>query len=671
MGNLADLKVKLGLDDDDLDDGFKQADSKVAKFSQGLKASAVTGGAAAGGLMAVGFAKNLEFGEANAKLQAQIGAGSSMAADAGKVAGSLYANAYGQSLGEVSEAVRTVIDSGAVMEDATTEQIETITARAMSLSQVFGQDMTGTMQAVGQMMRTGMAPDAEAALDILTRGFQQGNDKAGDLLDTFNEYSTQFRKLGVDGTQAMGLISQGLKAGARDADIVADSLKEFSIRAVDGSKATAEGFAAIGLKAEDMAKKIAAGGPTAAAALDLTLDRLRGMKDPVAQSAAAVGLFGTQAEDLGKALFALDPSSAVAAMGNVAGAAEKVDKVMGETAQAKITAYQRSVEQWTASLVSAEGPLGNISAGVMAFGGPSVEFASQLGMVALSMRGLGVASLFTGGAMKAMWVAATGPIGIAVAIIVGLIALIIANWDTVKRVSIDVWNAVWGFVSDIWNRISGYVGEKVNAVLGFIDGLGALPGKAAAYFGGLKDAAVRKAEELIGYVVGLPGRILGAVGNLGSLLYNAGLDVVHGLINGILAMGSYLKSKIIGFIKSFVPGPVLQYLGIASPSKLFAGIGEDTAAGLAKGITGKASLVESAAARLAQTVTMDFSPTALRAQLPSLSSLPMPAGVAAAAAGRSDPIRLESDGSALMDAIVKIVRESIRKQGGNPAVIGG
>lgn len=34
------------------------------------------------------------------------------------------------------------------------------------------------------------------------------------------------------------------------------------------------------------------------------------MKDPVKRNAAAVALFGTKAEDMGKALFALDPSKA-------------------------------------------------------------------------------------------------------------------------------------------------------------------------------------------------------------------------------------------------------------------------------------------------------------------------------------------------------------------------
>ncbi|WP_225855252.1 hypothetical protein [Micromonospora noduli] len=47
------------------------------------------------------------------------------------------------------------------------------------------------------------------------------------------------------------------------------------------------------------------------------------MKDPVEQRAAAVALFGTKAEDLGDALYALDPSTAMAGLGDLAGATQR------------------------------------------------------------------------------------------------------------------------------------------------------------------------------------------------------------------------------------------------------------------------------------------------------------------------------------------------------------
>src|SRR3546814_1114465 len=65
---------------------------------------------------------------------------------------------------------------------------------------------SATTRAVAKMIKTGLAKNAEEAFDILTRGAQTGANEAEDLLDTFSEYSTQFRKLGLDGKTAMGLL---------------------------------------------------------------------------------------------------------------------------------------------------------------------------------------------------------------------------------------------------------------------------------------------------------------------------------------------------------------------------------------------------------------------------------------------------------------------------------
>ena len=361
------------------------------QFSAKSAGLTVAGAAAAVGLSQA-FASSLEFEDASAKLQAQMGAGTEVARNAGEIAGSLYAQAYGENLGEVNEAVRGVMQSGAVMAGASNEQIESVTAKVMSLAQAFDQDVTGATNAVAQMMKTGLAPDAETALDIITAVFQKGVDKSGDFLDTLNEYGTQFRKFGLDGQTATGLLTQGLAAGARDADLVADSIKEFSIRAIDGSKTTVDGFTSIGLSAQDMSAKIAAGGPAAASALDETLDRLRAIQDPAERSRVAVELFGTQAEDLGDALFALDPSSAVQALGDFAGAADGVNQTLGETASQKIEAVKPDSQGMVMDIVGVQGPLGSLAAGVVGLGGDAINIVGSLGMAAVALRGMGIAS---------------------------------------------------------------------------------------------------------------------------------------------------------------------------------------------------------------------------------------------------------------------------------------
>lgn len=403
MKGVGDGARKMGADVERASDQMaKGSQASASKFQAGLgklKAAAAVGGGLAGAGLTAAFVKSLEFGSAQAKLTAQLGAGTQISQDAGQAAGHLYAQAYGSSLEEVGDAVRTVMQAGLFADDASSAQIEALTGKVMSLSQAFGQDLNGTVNAVGQMLRTGLAQNGDEALDILTVGFQRGNDKAGDLLDTVNEYGTQFRKVGLDGRDMMGLISQGLKAGARDADIVADAIKEFSIRAVDGSKTTVDGFKSIGLNADIMREKIAKGGPAAKEGLGQVLDGLRAIKDPAERSRIAVELFGTQAEDLGDALYALDLDTTSQGLGNVDGAAQQLNDTLNDTAANKIESVKRGFEQWGASLVEVKGPVGDIGAAVAAFGPQAISTLSPLAsmLAALKMNGA-VSALSTVGA---------------------------------------------------------------------------------------------------------------------------------------------------------------------------------------------------------------------------------------------------------------------------------
>lgn len=349
MGRPATLQIRVTSDSQQAQQDVGQLpgkfDSAFSKLSQaGPAIGAAAGGLVAGALVDA-FTKALGQSRMTAKLGAQLGATPAEAARFGKAAGSLYAKGITDSFEEGAAAIKATMQAGLLPTGATEAQIKLVSTKVADLASTFEQDSTQLARAVAQMVKTGLADSADEAFDVLTRGFQTGGDAAGDLLDTFSEYSTQFRKLGLDGQTAMGLITQGLKAGARDADIVADAFKEFSIRAIDGSKLTADSFKALGLDAEEMANKIAAGGKPASEALDLVLDRIRGMKDPVDQAAVSVGLFGTQSEDLGAALNALDPTTAVDALGQVEGATKRMGDQMRATSERDITVLWQSLQQ--------------------------------------------------------------------------------------------------------------------------------------------------------------------------------------------------------------------------------------------------------------------------------------------------------------------------------------
>lgn len=476
------------------------------KFENMKKAVATAAGAAgvaAGGILAKGFADNLDLEAGRAKLGAQLGLTETKSAQIGKSAGKLYAGNYGESMDAVNESIGSVIQNIDGMRTASAASMEDITKKVINLQGTTGETSDAITRAISQMLRTGLAKNADEALDIVTKGFQNGANKSEDFLDTLNEYGTQFRKLGIDGTTATGLIGQGLKAGARDGDLVADTIKEFSIRAIDGSKSTTAAFAGIGLKADDMAQKIAKGGPSAEKALGTVLDRLRAVKDPADKAAIATGLFGTQAEDMGQALFALHPETAAEGLGKVAGAAEAMDKTLGDTGQARIEGMKRGFEQWTQKMAGTDGALGNISGAVVGFAGPGLAMAGQVGMLVSGLAAMNaglviskagtVALTIASKAAKVATVTWTGvqwllnaaltanPIGIATVAIALLVAGIVVLYKKSDTVRTNMQHAFADIVRFALNMSDKVIGAAASA-FGWMPGIGPKLKKAAKEF---------------------------------------------------------------------------------------------------------------------------------------------------------------------------------------------
>lgn len=299
-------------------------DDALGSLPAGVAGPAALVGAAAAGAIVVGFSGALERGQLQSQFEAALGVGESESARLGATAGSIYAQNWGESVAQVGDAITLVQQNFAGVGDLSEAELEQVATAALATSQVFDQDLRQSINAAAQLIRTGLVNDSTEAFDLITAGLQGPANKADDLLDTFNEYSTLFRDLGLEGPEALGLINQAIEAGARDSDKAADALKEFSIRAVDGSETTAAGFAAIGASADDMAQRVGAGGETASSALQDTLEGLRGIEDPALRAQTATALFGTQAEDLGDALFALDLDTAARDLGDVAGSSQDV-----------------------------------------------------------------------------------------------------------------------------------------------------------------------------------------------------------------------------------------------------------------------------------------------------------------------------------------------------------
>jgi hypothetical protein len=282
--------------------GAKKGNEALGK---GLAAGAASMGAATGTQLAVGMHAAMAQNDLSGTIQAQIGTTPQYAKEIADAAGKAYATGWGGSLEEVGNiAAQTGQALNTLGDDSS---IEDITTKTTAMAETFGQDAGAIVNSAKQMVQTGLAGNMGEALDQLAAGWQTNAKLGEDLTDTMDEYSTHFRQLGLTGADTIGLMNQGLMAGARNGDQVADSLKEYTLLTQGMSKSTSQAYKDIGLDAEKMQQSVSKGGPEAKAALTETLDALRKIKDPAAQSASAVGIFGTKSEDM-QALLELHPN---------------------------------------------------------------------------------------------------------------------------------------------------------------------------------------------------------------------------------------------------------------------------------------------------------------------------------------------------------------------------
>lgn len=540
-------------------------------------------GAAAAGIGAAMMAAStaVETEALNDKLAGQLGASPEMAKEFGQIAGNLYSQAYGESLGQVNEALRNVWQQGLIDEDATTAEIEGVTASMLDMVSGFDQDLNGVGAAISTMLKNDLAPNAEAAMDILTRGFQQGADKGQDFLSVFSdsEYSSQITALGLSGAEAVGLMTQAVNAGARGADLAADALKEFQLRAIDGSTTSAEAYEALGLSAEDMTARMAAGGAGAREGLDLVLDRLRAMEDPVARNAAAVGLFGTQAEDLAGALFSMDPSAAVQSLGQVEGAATKLGDTLNDNTATSIEEIKRSIQtglgealtssvDWLKNNENVAIGLG-IALGVLAGALVTAKvaatgYALAQGVMAAAT-GAGTAAIAANSLALGAYTVATGvirgatmawaavqwvlnsalfanPIGAVVLVIGALVAGIVLaykNSETFRNIVVGAWDAIktaalWTWENVLRPAIDWLVGafkSAWDAAKSAGDGIAAAWQWVSDKTTEAKDWIVDAWNSVVDFVTGLPGRVRDAASGLWDSIKDSFRSAINWLIS--------------------------------------------------------------------------------------------------------------------------------------------
>ncbi len=269
-------------------------------FSVGKVAGAVGAGVAAVGAAAVGIAKGAldtanDLDKAVNRVISSTGDSAKSAKEYEEIIKGIYADNFGESFDDIAVSISAITQNLGELDNTT---LQSVTESAYALKDVFDMDVSESARAA-KAMSENLGVSVERAYDYIAKGAQDGLDFSGELIDTLNEYSVHFGRIGMDADDMFNIFEAGAENGAWNLDKIGDAIKEFSIRAVDGSNTTKEGFEALGLDAEKMAADFAKGGDAAKNAFDITVNALADIKDPLEQNTAGVNLFGTMWEDLG------------------------------------------------------------------------------------------------------------------------------------------------------------------------------------------------------------------------------------------------------------------------------------------------------------------------------------------------------------------------------------
>ena len=162
-------------------------------------------------------------------------------------------------------------------------------------------------------------------------------------------------------------------------------------------------------------------------------------------------------------------------------------------------------------------------------------------------------------------IAATWPFILIGAVAAGAAYLIITHWDKVKAFLIGAFE----WVQRNWPMLLGMLVAPFATAVGWI---------------------ISHWQRVNAFFGGVPGQIVRAIGNVAGALYGVGIDLVQGMINGVQARIGAVGQAVKMGVEAAVKG-VKAFLGIRSPSKVFAEIGRNVTAGFVQGIEATQSSV--------------------------------------------------------------------------------
>nr|WP_309101684.1 hypothetical protein [Fredinandcohnia onubensis] len=140
----------------------------------------------------------------------------------------------------------------------------------------------------------------------------------------------------------------------------------------------------------------------------------------------------------------------------------------------------------------------------------ALRFAADIAKMVAGWALLGVKALLHAAKVAAAWFIALGPVGWVIATIVGLVALIIANWSKVKSWTLNIWKQIVSFVAQKAVEIASKVKNGLNMAVSFLTGL-----KSTFY-----NAGRGLIEQMIKGITGMVSKVTSAVSGIAQKVRN-------------------------------------------------------------------------------------------------------------------------------------------------------
>ena len=499
-----------------------------------------------------------------AMLEARTGATSSEMEGFEDVMYEVYNANYGESLGDVSEKLSTVIQ---MTDDLDNASLANVTKNAIALEDVFGFDIMESMRGVNSLMdQFGITSDQ--AFNLIVQGAQKGLNQNDDLLDTINEYSVQFKNAGYSADDMFNMLANGVESGTWSVDKLGDAVKEFNIRMSDGSAKDA--VEALGFSWEKVSEDWSKGGDSAKEVFNMLVNELDGLETTTEGYNIGVGLLGTMYEDLGQeAVLAL--SNTEGAINSASDAMAQMDGAAYDTLESSLSQLGRTVKAEVVQPI-AEKLTPAIKDSVNFVNervGPAVEWLlSHLPEVGIILGTIGsviaamkwgsivgqiskISGAFSG--FKTAIAAIPGPVLAIIAIVAALAAGFMYLWETNEDFRNNV-TAVWEELQGSFSELGGKISDMLNQLMPLISEIAST---VLTAFGQIAEAVlpilIQLISELLPVIIGLIDQLLPVLTQIIESVLTVLVDVINQLLPLVMQIIEAVLPVLLQLVQAILP----------------------------------------------------------------------------------------------------------------------